>query len=186
MDVCHILLRRPWQPSKQSSFSMMTHSEQEFSAAMEEAQYFCPTIVKGLLCAVKEEAVPEVVREILMDFKELTADELPNELPPMRVIQHQINLIPKSSLPILPHYRMSSKENEILRDQIEDLLKKSFIRESMSPCAVLVLLGPKKEISGGCVWIAGPLTRSLLSIGFLFLVWRICLTKLLFRRSFPN
>src|ERR1044072_1776450 len=170
MDVCHVLLGRPWQydhdvtyrgkanvlmfnwgehkiamaavlqyeksPTvKKSSFLVMASNEKELEDAVKEAQCFCPVMVKGLLTVDKGEVrIPEEILDILQNFSELIADELPNNLPPMRDIQHQIDLIPGSSLPNLPHYRMSPKENEILREQLEDLLKKGFIREHEPLC----------------------------------------------------
>jgi len=56
----------------------------------------------------------------LEESKGVVHNELPETLLSMRGIQ-RINLIPKTSLPNLPQYRMNSKESEVLKEKVEKL-----------------------------------------------------------------
>ncbi|XP_024007244.1 uncharacterized protein LOC112083449 [Eutrema salsugineum] len=89
--------------------------------------------------------IPFEVQAILNKFKDVFPEEIPPGLPPLHGIEHQIDLVPGSALPNKPAYRMNPEETKDLERQVRDLMDKGYIRESLSPCAVPVLLVPKKD-----------------------------------------
>ena len=83
--------------------------------------------------------------KLLKEYENCFADSLPNELPPPRPEDHTISLIPGSSPPNQPPYRVSLMQQEEILKQVNELLEKGLIRPSTSPYCSPVLLVQKKD-----------------------------------------
>jgi hypothetical protein len=91
------------------------------------------------------EDLPEEIQELLENFDDIVVDELPHSLSPIRSIIHHIELIQGDSLSNKTTYRLTPRENEEVKNQFQDLLDKGLVKESLSPCAVPIVLSPKKD-----------------------------------------
>jgi hypothetical protein len=97
------------------------------------------------LTSTSMDYLPEEIWELLDTFADIVLDELANSLPPIRGIIHHIDMIPGSSLPNKAAYKLTPRENEEVKNQVQELLDKGLVRESLSPCAVPTVLSPKKD-----------------------------------------
>jgi len=91
------------------------------------------------------EDMPPAVADLLQEYGNVFPKEIPPGLPPIHGIEHQIDLIPGAFLPNRVPYRTNPEGTKEIACQVQDLLDKGYIRESLSPCAVLVILVPKKD-----------------------------------------
>ena len=85
------------------------------------------------------------VSNVLQDFGDVFPAEIPSGLPPLKGIEHQIDLIPGASLPNRAPYRTNPQETKEIQKQVQELLDKGYIRISLSPCVVPVILVTKKD-----------------------------------------
>ncbi|KAI0520337.1 hypothetical protein KFK09_007809 [Dendrobium nobile] len=181
MDVCHLILGRPWQidvgatydckanvysfdwkgrrlrllpnstelkdphPGTTKQTALHVVSGNALLHCWRESAPLFALVVTEPHTTPRQQDVPAEVQNLLQHYKEISPAELPAGLPPLRDIQHQIDLVPGSSLPNLPHYRLSPKEQAILQGLVDELLEKQLIQTSISPCAVPALLVPKKD-----------------------------------------
>jgi hypothetical protein len=100
--------------------------------------------------------LPRAITNLLQEFKDVFPAEIPPGLPPLRGIEHQIDLILGASLPNRATYRTNTEETKGIQQQVQELLDNGYAHESLSPCAVPVILVPKKMVLGACVLIVEP------------------------------
>ncbi|XP_052486321.1 uncharacterized protein LOC128041058 [Gossypium raimondii] len=124
MHAGHMLLGRPWQFDRKAIHDGFTN------------RYTFKFEGKNVTL------VPMTPRQ---EFEDVFPEDIPNGLPPIRGIEHQIDFIPGASIPNRPAYRTNPEETKELQKQVNELMEKGYIRESLSPCAVPVLLVPKKD-----------------------------------------
>ena len=79
---------------------------EEFESELEE-EGICLIVASATFTDPEIKSPPGLVEPILAAYADVLG-EPPSGVPPFRDIQHQIDLVPGSSLPSKPHYRMSS------------------------------------------------------------------------------
>jgi hypothetical protein len=104
-------------------------------------------LYKGACFNINEldEFLPSVVVSLLQEYEDVFRNDVPSGLPPIRGIEHQIDFVPGATISNQPAYKSNPDETKELQRQVEELMAKGHVRESMSPCAVPVLLVPKKD-----------------------------------------
>ena len=83
---------------------------------------------------------------LLEQFSHVFPEDIPHDHPPKRTIQHHIHLIPGAILPNKSTYRMNPKETMEIQRQVDELIAKGLVRESLSPCVVPTLLVQRKMV----------------------------------------
>ena len=93
----------------------------------------------------KVEFVPKCVEDVLKRYQDVMPKDLPNELPPRREVDHQIKVKSKTKPPSKAPNRLSQKELEELKSQLDELLSKGYIRQSKSTYGEPVLFVDKNN-----------------------------------------
>jgi len=85
----------------------------------------------------------------LEEFLDVFSEDLP-ELPPDRVLEFSIDVIPDTTPIFKAPYQMAPMELAELKKQLQEYSDKGFIRHSVSPWGAPVLLVKKKDGSRRC------------------------------------
>ncbi|KAK1602103.1 hypothetical protein QYE76_017146 [Lolium multiflorum] len=85
-------------------------------------------ICKGLSAETNDLTnIPSSLLSLLKEFQDVFPDELPHGLPPLRGIEHRIDLIPGAPLPNRAAYRTNPEDTKEIQRQIQDLLAKGLL-----------------------------------------------------------
>ncbi|KAF2913107.1 hypothetical protein DAI22_10g064250 [Oryza sativa Japonica Group] len=73
-------------------------------------------------------SLPPPVTNLLQEYADIFPKEVPPGLPPIRGIEHQIDLIPGASLPNRAPYRTNPEETKEIQRQVQELLDKGELK----------------------------------------------------------
>ncbi|XP_074346252.1 uncharacterized protein LOC141685026 [Apium graveolens] len=101
----------------------------------------------GYLAFVKDTSKDEPRIEdypVVMEYEDVFPDELPG-FPPDKEVEFTIELVPDAKPISKVPYRMTPLELQELKEQLQELLDRGFIRPSVSPWGAPVLFVKKKD-----------------------------------------
>ena len=93
--------------------------------------------------------LPQEIRDVLQEFRDVFPDTLPHGLPPKRYLDHRIILVPGKLPPKAPLYRMSADHIKAQKQELDLLLQRGWIGPTSSPfCAPTMMVSKKQDESG--------------------------------------
>ena len=85
------------------------------------------------------------IQDLLQKYKGIFPDDLPNNLPPQREVDHKIEIVEGAKPTSQNPYRLSYHELDEMKKQLDELLQKGLIRPSKSPYAAPVIFVKKSD-----------------------------------------
>ena len=93
--------------------------------------------------------LPQEIRDVLLEFRSVFPDSLPQGLPPKRYVDHRIILVPGKLPPKAPLYRMSAEHIKAQKQELDLLLERGWIGPTSSPfCAPTMMVSKKQDAEG--------------------------------------
>ncbi|XP_073024343.1 uncharacterized protein [Primulina eburnea] len=148
VDCFHGIVRfRPYYGSKWNFYGYDSQSRIPLVSAMEMFRLLSignEGFLIYALDATQEERLKASDIPVVKDFPDVFPDEIPG-FPPQREIDLSIELMPGTNPISRAPYRLAPTELKELKEQLQDLLEKGYIRPSMSPWGAPVLFVKKKD-----------------------------------------
>ena len=170
LEAYSMVLGYPWLYDVDPRISFRTHSweyreeqaeidlltAEEFAAVLEDVEenaplfgaYFQPRQTSVLIATLSEgnrDAQGTCIPGEYTEFEEVADEEKAAELPPIEGPSHAIELKEGVAPPWGPMYVLAAKEMDALREYLEKMLHRGWIRRSSSPAGAPILFVPKKD-----------------------------------------
>ncbi|KAG2411212.1 hypothetical protein I3760_Q021100 [Carya illinoinensis] len=152
MHAGHILLGRPWQYDRRvihdgfkNMYSFVKEGKTTKLAPLTPRQVYEDQLKLKSEVAQKRKSENESDKKRKSEKEIEQKKRVKKKKSLLREKERQKSLRMYSQRKCLMTYRSNPNETKELQRQVEDLMSKGYVRESMSPCAVPVLLVPKKD-----------------------------------------
>ncbi|RDX80780.1 hypothetical protein CR513_38628, partial [Mucuna pruriens] len=115
--------------------------------------------------------------ELFEEFMDVFPKDMPHKVPPLRGIENHIDLTLEATLPDRAAYRTNPEEGDT---------NSNLVRESMSPCAMLLILVPKKDDTWRICIDCRPINNITIRYKHHIPIWMICYMNYMVRKYFLN
>ncbi|XP_074292819.1 uncharacterized protein LOC141619697 [Silene latifolia] len=129
MSACDV--RSMSTKKKKDGGLVMLVKGREIEQAIKKGEMVYLLTVKGELGTKAGSYSNSLIDNLLVEYQDVFPDELPPDLPPIRGIEHQIDLIPGAPLPNKAAYRCNPEETKELQRQIDELVERGNIDDHL-------------------------------------------------------